>query len=222
MVEPALILQSPNLTSAATDQEPLPLLVDPVVSRAKFNRELEQYRQREEEYQRRGWWMLKAEFPEVFIVFVAPRVQPVMAVFGAKLDFSNYDIWAPSVQIVHPLTRLPFKKKELPTPFLRRVGEPQAVEVPGHGPVNFEAQPQSLMAAFSDDEVPFVCLPGVREYHDHPAHSGDLWLSHRDRGEGTLFFLIEKLSRYGVEFLVQPNFQVNIQMAGFSQSEVPS
>lgn len=86
----------------------LPILVDPAVSRAKFDREIAEYRQREEEHQRRGWWMLKAEFPEVFVVFIAPRFQPVTAIFGAQIDFSNYDVWAPSVRLAHPLTREPY------------------------------------------------------------------------------------------------------------------
>lgn len=47
-------------------------LVDPAVSRAKFDRELAQYRALEDDYLRRGWWLLKAEFPEVFAVFASP------------------------------------------------------------------------------------------------------------------------------------------------------
>lgn len=201
------------------------LLVDPMVSRAKFERELAEYRKLEDDYVRRGWWMLRAEYPEVFIVFANSALKPPAVIFGALLNFTNYDLWAPSVKLVDPFTREPYKAKELPT-FLKRRTVQQA-------PPEFVAMMQQqgaeapeliredpLMQWHSPDEVPFLCLPGIREYHEHPAHSGDSWLLHRDRGEGKLYFILEKLYKYGV----QPITTYNIQMRpviGFGQQEAP-
>lgn len=191
------------------------LLVDPAISRAKFEHELATYRQLEDDHMRRGWWLLAAEFPEVFIVFATARVKPPAVVFGAVLNFSNYDLWPPSVRLVDPFTREPYAQKALPNHLLRRV--PTSAT---QGVADGEAQVQALMQAHSENDVPFLCVPGVREYHQHPGHSGDSWLLHRGRGEGTLFFLIEKLYQYGV----QPIDAYEIRMVPqirFGQSQVP-
>ena len=45
------------------------LLVDPAVSRAKFERELAEYRESAAERRRLGWWVLSAEFPNVLVAF---------------------------------------------------------------------------------------------------------------------------------------------------------
>lgn len=194
--------------------QPTGTFVDPRVSRSKFDREVASYRAREEEHQRRGWWMLKAEFPEVFAVFATPQAKPPSVVFGAVLDFRNYDLWPPSVTLVEPFTRVPYKAKELPYKFLRR--NRRIVEQQGEpGPTEVE-EVQTLMQAWGLDENPFLCLPGVREYHDNPGHSGDQWLMHRRRGEGTLFFIFDQLYRYGIA----PIRGLQFRLAGYAV-EVP-
>jgi hypothetical protein len=181
-----------------------PLLTDPVVSRSKFEREVAEYRRLEQDHLRRGWMLLRAEYPEVFIVFANPAMSPPAVIFGALLDFTNYDLWAPSVTLVHPFTREPYKARELPVLFLRR---PPAAEIPPQVmammqqgvPLEQLMPPRRLLVWYTPDDVPFVCLPGIREYHEHPGHSGDSWLLHRGRGEGTLFFILDQLYKYGVQ-----------------------
>ena len=190
-----------------------PLLVDPAVSRTKFERELAEYRKHEEEHQRRGWWMLAAEYPEVFVIFGTPQLKPPVVVFGALLNFENYDLWAPSVRLVDPFTRQPYKGKELPSVLPRRVTRQMPPEVAAlhglpPGQVAMMQQDEQLMQFHDPDDVPFLCLAGVREYHEHPAHTGDAWLLHRGRGEGTLFFLLDVLWRYGV----RPISRFNVQL----------
>lgn len=185
-----------------------PLLVDPAVSRAKFEREVAEYRQLEREHLSRGWMLLRAEYPEVFVVFANPQMKPPAVIFGALLDFTNYDLWAPSVKLVHPFTQEPYKAKELPVHLLR---QPPMSELPP--PLQamlqqgvpfeqlmqqFQIRPTRLDVWYSPDDIPFVCLPGIREYHEHPGHSGDSWLLHRDQGEGKLYFILEQLYKYGV------------------------
>ena len=201
------------------------LLVDPNVSRAKFSRELAEYRAIEDEHIRRGWWILRAEYPEVFVVFANSQLRPPAVIFGAVLDFTNYDLWAPSVKLVDPFTRQPYKAKELPTVLKRRTVMSPPPEIAAMvslqgGQAAQMMREDPLMQAHSPDEEPFLCLPGIREYHEHPAHTGDSWLLHRARGEGRLYFILEKLYRYGV----QPINSYNIQMVpiiNFGQQEVP-
>ena len=50
-----------------------------------------------------------------------------------------------------------------------------------------------------DDDIPFLCIAGVREYHEHPAHSGDRWESYRTSGAGRLVRLVQVISKYGLE-----------------------
>lgn len=192
--------------------------MDPAVSRAKFKRELDAYRKIAADRRRLGWWLLNAEYPEVLVAFMAPQLRPASVLFGALLDFTNYDLWAPSVTIVDPFTAEPLRHREIPPVLHMQRRVPQMLEVPGLGQVAGAAD-QPLLIAHDSDDIPFVCLPGVREYHEHPAHSGDPWLQHRGRGEGTLFFLLEKLHRYGVEPI--RGYQLGLHIAGFVRGESP-
>ena len=178
-------------------------VVDPSVSRAKFDREIARFRAIEDIQFRRGCWVAGAEFPEVFVIFGTPRLRPAAVMFGVLLDFTNYDLWPPSVRMVDPFTRRPYAAGELPSALLRQLPHEsrEATEalaaLPAGGPPGIAVQP--MMQAHRRDEVPFLCLPGVREYHDHPGHTGDSWLLRRTGGEGTLHFILEQLWRYGAE-----------------------
>jgi hypothetical protein len=151
-------------------------------------------------------------------VFATPQLKPPNVVFGALLDFRNYDLWPPSVTLVDPFTRVPYKASELPTGLPRR--NRRIVQQNGIGPTTTVDEIQTLMQAFKPDDPPFLCLPGVREYHENPGHTGDPWLMHRRRGEGTLFFIFDQLHRYGVAPIRAVQFQ--IVPAGFAIAEVPA
>lgn len=196
------------------------LLVDPAVSRVKFDRELDQLRGVASERRAQGWWLLDASFPDVLVAFVSPIVRPAPVLFGALINFANYDLWAPSVVIVDPFTNRPYLRRELAALgllFQRRIEQP-AVEVPGLGMMQANAA-QDLLLSHSPDDVPFLCVPGVREYHNHPAHTGDSWLLHKGRGEGTLHFLLETISKYGAEPV--RGYQLGFNVSGFARGEPP-
>lgn len=177
--------------------------MDLLVSKQKFDREIERYRCIEDEHIKSGRWLLRAEFPEVFAVFAIPQLKPSSIAFGVVIDFTNYDLWAPSVQFVDPFTRVPLKLSELGNNL------PRLIKTTGDEGNHGESQILGLIQAHID-EKPFLCLPGVREYHDHPAHSGDSWLLHRGGGEGTLYFLLEKISQYGVKPINAYHLQIKI------------
>jgi hypothetical protein len=176
---------------------------DPVVSRTKFDREIAEFRALEPEYRKRGWFLVRAEFPEVLVVLAAGHVKPAPIVTGVKLTYENYDAEPPSVRLVDPFTSEPYRAKELPTQLMRVGGPPgafpQIVGLPANTPMPMMIQQvQPLMQAHTPDEVPFLCIAGVREYHEHPAHTGDSWELHRATGAGRLVRLLEVIHRYGI------------------------
>ncbi len=194
-------------------------LVDPDVSRLKFERELGEYRQLEAEYRQRGWLLVEARFPRVLVVLTAPKLKPAAVVTGVAFDYTNYDMEPPSVRLVNPFTGVPYAAKELPVALNRSVpGAPQ--ELPGMPPgAQFQlVAAQSLMQAGRPDDVPFVCISGVREYHEHPGHSGDPWEIHRAQGEGRLVRLLEVIHKYGIQPISSYNVSLVPQIGfGFGQ-----
>ena len=188
-----------------------PQFADPAVSRRKFDREIAAFRSQADEYRRRGWLLAEAEFPHALVILATAKTQPISILCGVWFDYSNYDAAPPSVRLVHPLTREPYKWSKLPTRLLRMPAPPAAGEAAQALPPGVaqalaqgvaQAQPVvtiPLMQAYGDDDIPFLCLAGVREYHEHPAHSGDHWLSHRTFGAGRLVRLLEVISKYGLE-----------------------
>ena len=201
-----------------------PQFVDPAVSRRKFDREVAEFRSQAVEYGRRGWFLADAEFPHALVILATARTQPISVLSGVLFDYSNYDAVPPSVRLVHPLTREPYKWSEVPTRLPRMTEPPDPEKVAqalaqGVSQVQVEAPP--LMQALDDDDIPFLCIAGVREYHDHPAHSGDHWELHRTSGAGRLVRLVEIISKYGLEtiqgfavqFVPQIRFRVGIPPA---------
>ena len=204
-----------------------PQFADPAVSRRKFDREIAEFRSQADEYRRRGWLLAEAAFPHALVILATAKTQPISILCGVWFDYSNYDAAPPSVRLVHPLTREPYKWSKVPTRLPRMPAPPAAGEAalalppgvvqalpPGvaqalaQGVAQALAQgvaqaqlvvPIPLMQAHGDDDIPFLCLAGVREYHEHPAHSGDHWLSHRTSGAGRLVRLLEVISKYGLE-----------------------
>jgi len=171
--------------------------VEPAVSRAKFEKEIADFRALGQAYRRNGWFLLEASFPQALVAMAAPQLSPPALVCGVLVDYTNYDAEPPSVRLVNPFTAEPYLADELPTN-LPRALEGQAVELPGMpGALQFQ-QAQSLMQAYGPKEIPFLCIAGVREYHLHPAHSGDTWELHRAAGAGRLVRLLEVIHTYGI------------------------
>jgi hypothetical protein len=186
---------------------PTPQVVDPAVSRAKFDREIAAYRKMEAAYRRRGWLLLDVAFPEVCIAFGMPKLRPFPIVAAVVIDFTDYDLRPLSVRFVDPFTREPLIARNLHFTMWRRQSMPDeafaAMLQQGTVPV------ANIVQFNGPDDYPFICLPGVREYHDNPAHTGDSWLLHRASGEGSLAFILDKIWIYGVEPL--STFQIQVQ-----------
>jgi hypothetical protein len=199
--------------------------VEPRVSRKKFEREIVEYRQLERDYRRRGWLLVRADFPSVLVVLAAPQLKPPAIVTGVAFDYTNYDMQPPSVRLVDPFTEEPYKAKDLPTHLKRSVetaGPPiPGLQLPLGAQARFVAQ-QPLMQWYDANDTPFLCVAGVREYHDHPGHSGDAWELHRRSGAGRLVRLLETIAKYGVQPINDYQVSLEPRISGFIQREVPS
>jgi hypothetical protein len=204
---------------------PAQQVAEPVVSTSKFEREIAEFRSMAADYGRRGWFLIDAAFPHALVLMAAPQVEPHPVVTGVLFDFTDYDFRPPSVQLVDPFTRVPYQWEELPTQLLRQVeaqGMPIMIQVPnGMEPPKMMVN-QPLMQPDLTGGQPFLCIAGVREYHDHPGHSGDSWDLHRGAGAGKLVRILDVIDTYGVRPISGFNVQLQPQVAGFIQNEVPA
>ncbi|MBW3127205.1 putative metal-binding protein [Hymenobacter profundi] len=182
--------------------------VDPQVTRAKFNDEVAKFRSSDVAQRARGILLLKAEFPYVLLGFAAPRLRPTPLLFGVRIDFSEYDLQPPSVQFVDPFTERALRVEEMPTQFLKRNGDLPKPDA--NGAIQLSVQP--LLQHHAPDGPPFLCVRGTREYHEHPAHTGDSWHLYRGTTVGTLGHIIDVLYTYGINPLTGYQFNVNMAL----------
>lgn len=174
--------------------------VDLEVTKQKYNEEFTKFQSLKEDYRRLGVLLLEDSYPNLFFAFTAPTLSPVPIIFSVKINFDNYDVQPLSVQFVHPLTFSPILGSQMHTRFPRKLE--------GH------QKPQELLQ-FDKDEQPFFCIPGIREYHKHPFHTGDSWFLYRKKGkEGSLCFILDNLQLYGTTHINA--YQIPVQFLAAS------
>lgn len=165
-------------------------VVDPTVSNEKFEQETRQFIDALAIHRKRGIIVLDCSFPDIKLAFCAPQIKPSPLVFAVNINFTNYDLQPLSVKFINAYTFELITQAELGHAFGRKIGI-----------VNGKPDVQPLALGLPDGTA-FICLPGIREYHSHPDHSNDPWLTHRGKGgEGNLGFIIEKLHQYGIASL---------------------
>jgi len=206
------------------------MYTDPAVVHRKVSRELKDFADQIDHYRSRGIWIIEYRFPELVVAFATPRIKVFPLVpFGVILELSNYDVEPPSVRFVNPFSRVPLKRREIPTN-LQRLKFHQMLP---SSPVRFnpwagqvimdspDYMNQELLQAWTaDDDRPFVCSQGVREYHDNPGHSADSWWFHRSKDAGSICRLLDLIGRYGTEAMREPEYQFRIESRGISH-ELP-
>lgn len=170
--------------------------VDPEVTKQKYNEELAKFQSLKNNYRKLGVLLLEDAYPNLYFGFAAISLSPVPIIFSVKINFDNYDVQPLSVQFVHPLTFLPVLGSQMHSRLPRKLeGSPQ---------------PQELLQ-IDKDEKPFFCVPGIREYHEHPFHTGDSWFLYRKKGkEGSLCFILDNLQLYGTSHIKA--YQIPIQI----------
>ena len=196
---------------------------DQRVSKRKFDREVSEFRRLASTYRARGWYLAEAAYPIALVVMAAKNIKPPALMMGVRFDYTDYDLLPPSVRMVDPFTAEPFHANELPTQMKRSLGATnlQVAGLPDGAVLPQLIQHQTLMQAYGQSDIPFLCLAGVREYHQHPGHSGDAWELHRRSGAGRLVRLLEIIDRYGTAPISGYNLQLDVKIAGYSQQVVP-
>lgn len=194
--------------------------LDPEVSRRKFANEIDRLNEQKGTLQDRGILLLGTPSYPVVDLLVVPRhflqvaipasqagpillPQGAMAqvevpslsarAFKAHFDLTDFDLQAPSLEFRDPGT-----------------DEPLIYETMFRA-LEFEEHRKTHLVLLPDHPTtgkPFLCLRGIREYHEHPQHSGDDWLLYR--GGMSLFSIAMSLWRVSVDLLhprltIQPN-----------------
>ena len=210
-------------TAAAKRREKRVQFVDPAVTRAKYDRELGAFRRHEEAYRARGCILIDATFPEIFVMQCVPQLVPAAVLFGVVIDYTNFDAEPPSARIVDTFSKRPLTLKEVwpmprraQSPAANPVQSPAVVPLEGDaGPpvpsVTVQVPPGTVLQAWGPDDLPFVCVPGILEYHEHPGHSGDAWLRYRGTGAGGLDAILNIFHTYGPAPVVGYDVEVMAQ-----------
>ncbi len=189
--------------------------VDPAVSALKFARELSRLAEQRHALESRGIFVLgNPVFPIVEMLYVprhfmrvAVPVQqsgsiivpggmmataelPSLAAraFKARFDLSDFDLRAPSLEFRDFWTNEPLS---FATMF-------RALEYESE-----RKQHVVLLDNHPTTHKPFLCIRGIREYHEHPQHSGDEWLLYRK--DMSLFSIALSVWRVCVD-LIHPTF----------------
>jgi hypothetical protein len=175
----------------------------------KFDREIARFRGNEADYRKRGILLMEAAYPRAVVALFGIHLPFSPLLFGLDIDFANYDTWPVSVRFINPFTGDGVTAEQLPN--LVPIGK--KVHISGEG-VDGEVLTGQPLVQSHAGHSPFLCHRGVREYHNHPAHSGDPWALHRGSAEGRLARIIELVHKYGVA-PAQPTFQVQARFAGY-------
>ena len=173
-------------------------MVDPAVVHEKFDRQVEQLCMNRPALRRdRGLIIEEVRFPSLFVIFGLPFKHLMVATFGVELNFTDYNLYPPSARFFEPLSRRSLKYEEM-LPALQKVkNQVQNVLIDSH----------------PGTKLPFMCLRGFREYHEHPQHTNDPWEQYRhDTMIGTAHYCLEQIWLRCLKG-AQLAFQVQVQVA---------
>ena len=183
--------------------------VDPAVTRLKYDREVARLQGQRGELEKRGIFLLGSTiFPYIDLVYVPRRrlgaVIPVTqqgglflpavarktievpslaaSAFKAHFDLSSYDLDAPALEFRDPWTDEPLQYNTM------------------FRALQFDQHRKGQVVLLDDHPLthkPFLCLRGIREYHEHPQHSGDEWLLYRE--SMNIFAIVMSLWRVAID-----------------------
>lgn len=144
--------------------------MDPAVSKLKFDRDADGLRGIAPVLAG-GWDIRLAEWPTLTLLFKHPRSQRTV---GFTFRCDEWDDLPPSLNLFDPDTG-----QDLP----------------------WGRWPQGVWSVGNPHPVtgkPFLCLPGIREYHTHSSHLGDAWENYRARGTYSLPYIVHRVwQRFG-------------------------
>lgn len=182
------------------------VLVEPEISRQKLQREVDAWRSNEADYRARGWLLLRHDVLTVELAFLGRiplgNAQVPIVLPTIRLEYENYDLWPPSMTFIDVFTG------DAAEPLLLNAF------------LMTDSGPRNILLRNADGKA-FLCVPGTREFHDHPQHSGEPWALFRARKMGALAVIAERVSEsmtntikgVGIQpVLVQPMPQQVVEM----------
>lgn len=120
----------------------------------------------------RGWTLLSREFP-VLRMGIIHRTTCALRVF--EFYFADWNDQPPALRLVDAETHAPIPGERWPTngSYWHHGGWSGTVGTPG---------------------APFMCMPGIREYHNHSSHLADLWANYKDLDAFSLGNIVSQVS----------------------------
>lgn len=185
--------------------ERLGTFVNSRVTKLKWTAELKDFKSNEQNWRQLGVFLIKEDFPNLEFIFTVVKTHPRAIAYAVRINFENYDVDPPSVKFIDPVSGVNLKRVEVPFNFWKNQLK-EGIDPDKATPDQY--QPFDILQGTAEME-PFICIPGIREYHHHPRHTGDSWLLYRGRGEGKLGFILDQLYSHSI-----------IYISGFSVSMV--
>jgi hypothetical protein len=142
--------------------------VDIEVSKLKFNQEKDLLLGDAKDFvAAQGWEIIEFEYPVLAIVLTHRQTKRRM---GFRFLCDNWDEQPPSLSLFDPAS----PKDELPW-------------------AKWPQQGWNAAASHQRYPKPLLCLPGIREYHTHESHLGDLWENLRPKESYRLRYIVERV-----------------------------
>lgn len=146
--------------------------MDPAVSKVKFDREVELILNLAAGFvEAAAWEIVRSTYPYLDVVLTHQRSNRRLAF---RFSCDGWDDQPPSLSLFDPESG---------------------------GDLPWSSWPQQGWSAGDAHPVtgqPFLCLPGIREYHSHPSHTNDKWDNIRRRESYALRYIIHRVhQRFG-------------------------
>lgn len=144
--------------------------MDPQVSQRKFQNQVAQFDTDAVAAfaEMRGWRLKCAQYPALVVLM---RHHGSEREIEFRFLCDDWDDLPPSLGLHDPVTGRELAYAEWPQ---------GAWSIGDHHPVTGK---------------PFLCLPGIREYHTHPSHRNDAWSGYRLRGTFGLHEIVDRISQ---------------------------
>lgn len=158
------------------------MLVDPAISRAKLERELAEWDAKSDLHREQGRIILRRRDLEVDVAFACPfalapgQVPLGLIALAIRLRFDDYDLRPPSLGFINAFT-----------------GKPEAPSIEALEDKRDGSGHITILPLDPRTGERFFCAPGVREFHEFPQHTGELWPVYRGCGAGRLETICERV-----------------------------
>jgi hypothetical protein len=114
------------------------------------------------------WEVVGRTYPIFEVVWTHPRSGRRV---GFRFFFEDWDAIAPSLELFDPASGTP---------------------------LTWGQWPKNIWSVGNEHPLtkkPFLCLRGIREYHDHPSHLGDSWAALRGLDSYSMIYLVYRVQQ---------------------------